>query len=642
MKWPGILMILLAVPLLAQDDMQVVDLLEGLETEEIGQTDFLQLLQDLQDDPVNVNTATVRELLRIPFLDEGLARQLVQHRNRQGPFVQEVDLLQVPGFSAELLDALRPYIRFRSPPALPTVDYRSQVGRNLHQVRGFSEGAYQNRWALYHRLRLRPRPEVTATAIWEKDAGEENWFDFGSFSLSYRWEPANSYLHIGDYDLETGQRLVFSGAYGAPLVVNSPAPFRRAPLRWQPKSSVDENAFFRGALWEVDLSPGTNLLLAYSRHNLDATLSDDGAIVTSFFSSGLHRTDSEQLKKHRVSETAWMGIIRRQWGEVQTGLQVARFRYSRPVRLEMGDLTAGPTYLSGFYAGRTSLLDLRGEAAVRDGKFPALQQSVLLHLPDPRFRYGAVVYYYHPRFWSFHGRALGQVSQSPANELGLMVSATAGIFSTTEVSAYAFIQRPAHASNEFSFLKRTQQVQIMQKLGRTILSARLTRRIRRQTDAATGFQPLAQGERVSHILRVHLQSPLAPMLQLQHRVEISRANPSSNRNRRYGVALYQDVRYRPWQHLSLQFRWTQFDIPDFDYRLYEFENDLPGNFRNILLNGRGFKWFFLAIYEFARKWRFSVKYRHMVFPDENQLGSGRDTVLGNQKRELRMQLQVLY
>jgi hypothetical protein len=92
----------------------------------------------------------------------------------------------------------------------------------------------------------------------------------------------------------------------------------------------------------------------------------------------------------------------------------------------------------------------------------------------------------------------------------------------------------------------------------------------------------------------------------------------------------------------MQFRWTQFEIPDYDYRLYEFENDLPGNFRNVLLNSRGFKWFFLISYKFVSKWNVALKYRETHYPDEVILGSGLDTVLGNRRREVRAQLQIIF
>ena len=634
-------------PCFPQENQQVTDLLESLENEDVGQIDFLQVLRDLQDQPINVNTATVRELLKIPFLNEETAREIIGYRREHGKFAGGKDLLEIQNFSRELLDAIEPYIRFQTLHALPTLDYRTQISRALHNIRGFEERRYQNQWHLYQRLRWRPNQGILATALWEKDAGEGNYFDFGSFSLGYRWDAAKSYLQMGDFNIAVGQRLVFSEEYGSPMIVNSTLPFRRTALRWRAKSAVDENAFLRGVLWDYSLSKNTSVLFAASRHHLDATLSDDSTFVRSFYTSGLHRTVNERAKRQRVSESVIVGIVRRQFAKTQVGLQFARFRYSLPIQLDENKFIDNPTYLSGFYSAQKNLLHFQGEAAFLDGKFPAIQQSLLLRIPEPRMMYGALIYYYHPEFWAYHGRAFGKTSQSPGNELGFAATMSVRIFSRTELSAYFLSNRPARSLDEFTFLKRTQQAQLSQKIGKSILYARLTRRVR-QGPTRQPARKLALNEQVTHIFRLHLRSEISRKLRLSHRIEFSRTVSTQAVGKGeqpfapYGVSFYQDLQYRPRRNLSLQLRWTQFDIPDFDERLYEFENDLPGNFRNILLNDRGYKWFFLAIYELTGRWRFSIKFREMLFPDRETLGSGLDLISGNKKRELRMQLQVLY
>ncbi len=631
----------LCFPCFSQENQQVTDLLESLENEEVGQIDFLQVLRDLEDQPININTATVRELLRIPFLNEETARDIVRYRREHGKFAAGKELLELQDFSEELLDAIAPYIRFQTFRPLPTLDYRTQAGRILHNNRGFEEQRYQNRLYLYQRVRVRPNQNVLATALWEKDAGEGNWFDFGSFSLGYHWEAAKSDIQIGDFNIASGQRLVFSEEYGSPMIVNSTLPFRRTTLRWRAKSAVDENAFLRGILWDYSLSENASILLAASRHDLDATLSDDSTFARSFYTSGLHRTENERAKRQRVSEQLIAGIVRRKFSRSQVGLQFARFRYSLPIQFDEGKTRENLTYFSGFYTAQKSLLQFQGEAAFLNGKFPAIQQSLLLRIPEVRMMYGALVYYYHPDFWSYHGRAFGKTSQSPGNELGFAASMSVRIFPRTELSAYFLNNRPARLLDDFTFLKRTQQAQLSQKIGKSTVYARLTRRVR-QGPASQPSKKFELNEQVTHIFRLHLRSEISRKFKLSHRIEFSRADSTQGANRNYGVSFYQDLQYRPWRNFSLQLRWTQFDIPDFDYRLYEFENDLPGNFRNILLNDRGYKWFFLAIYDLTGRWRFSIKFREMFFPDRETLGSGLDLISGNKKRELRAQLQVFY
>jgi hypothetical protein len=619
----------------AQEIPQYEDILESFETEENTQIDFLEILQHLEDNPINVNSATIRELLRIPFLNQQLAREIVHHRNRNGGYKNETDLLNVEGLSEELLSAISPLIVFKPIRRNPVVDYRVQLGRPLHTIRGYDEppdrNHYKNPYYLYHRLRWNPGPDIRAGFIWEN----------GSFFLTYHWRKAKSHVLVGDFNLEVGQRLLFSNPYGFPLSIGTTYPFTQTPFRWRPKSAVDENAFLRGVLWDFAPFESSVFTVSYSRHDIDANLSDDSSFVRSIYSSGYHRTATEESKKKRLSEEIISGGFFKDFITEQAGIQISRTSYSLPISIDDETGRQNFTYLSGYYSSTRGLLKLQGEAVLLNGKFPAIQQTLLVKSPNPRMFYSALVYYHHPNYWSFHGRSFGKTSASPSNELGYFLSVSAHIFPTTEIAAYFHAARPVRSFDDFTFLKRSQQFRVIQKLNNSRILLRYTRRIRKGAVAAP-TQKFSISEQQTDILRFHIETKLSKQLLLTHRVEASWFNPPAEAGKRHGISFYQDFRYRPAQSLSMQFRWTQFEIPDYDYRLYEFENDLPGNFRNVLLNSRGFKWFFLISYKFVSKWNVALKYRETHYPDEVILGSGLDTVLGNRRREVRAQLQIIF
>jgi competence protein ComEA len=56
---------------------------------------------------VNVNTATVTELERLPGIGESKARAIVAHRTDHGSYQQVEDLLDVKGIGAAALDRIR-------------------------------------------------------------------------------------------------------------------------------------------------------------------------------------------------------------------------------------------------------------------------------------------------------------------------------------------------------------------------------------------------------------------------------------------------------------------------------------------------------------------------------------------------------
>jgi hypothetical protein len=464
----------------AQEVPQYESILESFETEENTQIDFLEILQDLEHNPINVNSATIRDLLRIPFLNQQIAREIIHYRNQHGRFEKAIDLLHVEEMSEELLSAISPLIVFEPVRRPPVVEYRIQMGRPLHTIRGYNEppdqNHYENPYHLYQRLRWNPNPDFQAGLIWEKDRGESNWFDFGSFFLSYHWRKAQSRIHVGDFNLEAGQGLLFSNPYGFPLSIGTTYPFTRTPFRWRPKSAVDENAFLRGILWDFAPFEKSAFTLSYSNHDIDANLSDDSSTVRSIYNSGYHRTASEKSKKKRLNEKIITGgFFKDFFSTEQAGIQISHIGYSLPIQIDEDKTQQDFTFLSGYYSSARGLLKLQGEAVLLNGKFPAIQQTILIKSSRSRIFYSALVYYHHPEYWAFHGRSFGKTADSPSNEIGYFLSMSARIFATTEVRSF----------DEFAFLKRSQQFQVIQKLNNTRLLLRYTRRTRKGSVAAS-------------------------------------------------------------------------------------------------------------------------------------------------------------
>lgn len=62
--------------------------------------------------PVNINDAGLSELVSLPGIGPKLAKRIIEHRKRFGPFRKAEDLLDVKGIGPKKLKKIRPYLRF--------------------------------------------------------------------------------------------------------------------------------------------------------------------------------------------------------------------------------------------------------------------------------------------------------------------------------------------------------------------------------------------------------------------------------------------------------------------------------------------------------------------------------------------------
>jgi competence protein ComEA len=66
--------------------------------------------------PVDINTATVKELEELPGVGPTTAKAIVEFRTRAGRFQRVTDLLVIRGISESKLKKMRPYITIGQPP----------------------------------------------------------------------------------------------------------------------------------------------------------------------------------------------------------------------------------------------------------------------------------------------------------------------------------------------------------------------------------------------------------------------------------------------------------------------------------------------------------------------------------------------
>lgn len=103
--------------------------------------------------------------------------------------------------------------------------------------------------------------------------------------------------------------------------------------------------------------------------------------------------------------------------------------------------------------------------------------------------------------------------------------------------------------------------------------------------------------------------------------------------------LYHEIRLQPKTCLQLDARYTQFDSPSHETRLYAYENDLRYQFSVNQWQGQGHQYYVLInIRSSTTKLQIQLKYSQSEYPGQSAIGSGPTQVLGPTKREIKAQI----
>ena len=114
---------------------------------------------------------------------------------------------------------------------------------------------------------------------------------------------------------------------------------------------------------------------------------------------------------------------------------------------------------------------------------------------------------------------------------------------------------------------------------------------------------------------------------------------SQSPQKNHAYLLYHEIRLQPKPWLQLDARYTQFDSPSHETRLYAYENDLRYQFSVSQWQGQGHQYYVLLNMKlFTKKLHFQLKYSQAEYLGQSAIGSGPTQVLGPTKREIKAQI----
>ncbi len=607
----------------SQDSEIITSIIDGIGEEDFSDQGWIDHLWELLEQPLNLNKASPEELLRIPFIDSRLARKIITYRNKVREIKNIEELLLIEGMSEELFAAIRPMLTVSSPRITPLLIYRIRGKLELPLRMGYRKQIYHNPFYLQQRILFHPLEWISGGILWEKDPGEANYFDYGSFYLHFL-QPQQKYsVVLGDFYQRYGTGLVLDSPYGDPFSIHClPQVKAFSALATGNKSSI-ESGCLRGLSLSYQFLSQKTINFFYSHNYLDGFLTADHRYFTSVITSGLHRTEQEIENKRNISEQMMGLSLFARFGDFDTQMGLI-FQHHKPYYEKFPQ---NYTYQSIAYLKKGENFQPGGEYVLLAQKFPAFQQSLYYQSNQVKFEW--IGYYHHPRYVALHGRTPGSMSSLPGNRIGSAVILNYRLISNFYIGGYIHFYRNVQLANEVHAVKQDYVFETGRQFNCQQIRLKFQKNYRPLNSAE-----ISNFEKSREVIYIDYNFQLTDRLEVKNRIQLSWAKPLALLDRFYGTSLSHQI---SWKHeyIRITFRWSEFDIPDYDLRLYDTEPDVSNIHRSVLLSERGVKFLFLLQVNIKRKIAFDLMYHQRCYPDLKTVGSGWDTFPASQIHEIR-------
>lgn len=285
------------------------DLDLGLITYEQAQT-ALNNLQYLLDNPIDINTATKEDLLNIPLISEFQVNQFIIYRtNIGGQFENLYDIKSIPSWDEELISWIPPLLCISKVEEKEGSLYNYFYGSKINASMVYTYDNIKRNlkilgspYAITLKTSVSNKNKFEVFLSAQKDKGEQlgktisNIMDSYSFSVGIYNAIKNTRFTVGDYRTSWGSGLIISQnfnikSYSSFSSINTNRGITTV------KGAVESN-FSRGLSAEFSLGKFKTTLIS-ALQNMDGKVSDDG-FITSFYQTGLHRTEEELFRKSAV------------------------------------------------------------------------------------------------------------------------------------------------------------------------------------------------------------------------------------------------------------------------------------------------------------------------------------------------------
>lgn len=633
---------------------------------------YLQQLEQYRRNPMNLNEVEASELRELKILTDLQISNFISYRRLLGRFISIYELQAIPSWDVNTIRKLTPFIMLASPVSFKN-DFASRFNQGSHSLlfrvsqvleesKGFDESTTGTKYLgspqrIFFRYKYSFKNLLQFGLVGDKDAGEQffkgaqkNGFDFYSFHLFARKIGIIRALALGDFTVNIGQGLIEWQSLAFKKSVDVMGVKRQSSVL-KPYNSADEYNFKRGA--GITIKKGNVEATAFaSIRKLSANFESDTInyqdYITSFETSGYHRTEAEIADRHRLRQLSFGGNIKYTGNRWQIGINGINYNFSEPV--QKGDEPYNQFAINGTnwynlsvdYSYTYRNLHFFGEAAA-DKNFNKAFLNGLLISVDSRVDVSVVHRLINKNYQAVNGNAFTE-NTYPTNEQGLYAGISIRPAPAWRLDAYGdmykfpwlkyLVDAPSYGKDFLAQLTYTpnKQVEIYARF-------RNESKQSNQPDNNTVTNYLVTIPQKNW--RAQISYKINPGMAVRSRMELVRYNNKES-NQENGFLTFFDFIYRPMMKpFSGVLRLQYFETDGYDSRIYAYENDVLYSYSIPAFYDKGYRYYVTLNYNLTQNLSFWLRLTQTIYRDKTSIGSGLDEIDGNKRSEIKFQVRLL-
>jgi helix-hairpin-helix protein len=622
-------------------------------TIDVEDSQLYDLFEELIQNPVNVNTAKIDDLMMIPLMNFETAERIINNRNKFGQFFANEELNKIDSIDQEVVEKIKPFITVRSritinesEPDTPgflsstLFRFRSRVTTDIQDRVGFKENKYAGtKLKNYNRLKIISPDFAQINILTDKDPGEKSYGDFLSANISFQNIGPVREAVAGDYLVEFGQGLALWSPYSISKGSEAVRTISRNHRGLKPYTSSFEANFMRGAAGTIEFNK-FELTGFYSTRKIDATIDKTNNEISTILLSGYHRTETEISKKQNTEENIFGGSFHYSpSNKIRVGILHYNMKYDSPfISSSPYDINGSDFSFTSFsYSAAFKNILISGEVSY-NGISVASINNIQIKFTS-KLQFVTSIRSYPRNYFNLLSNGFGERSGTQ-NEFGIYTGlrwrTDLGLFNIYfdqfkfPVSTFS-VPLPS-SGNEFLFDYFTRP------FSKTELRLRYKRELKEISDNTEG-EPIIV-DQLKQQFRIELIANPTKFIRLKTRAEYSLYQIDKVSRNENGFLIFQDIRFRPTNYYQIYARFTFFDTKNYDTRIYAFENDLTGILTNNALFGKGIRWYILLKLSPINSFDISIKYAETYKPKEDFISSGLNEIEGSLDNRISLQIDL--